>query len=56
MGGRAMPTTAFVAADGHVALVENRNYRAETLRQAIDEVLLAPADGAAGPGGPAADR
>ena len=56
VGGNAMPTTAFVGADGRLALVQSRNYNAESLRAAIDEVLLAPPEGTGGPAPTAVSR
>lgn len=45
VGGNAMPTTAFVTPDGRLVLVQSRSYRADSLRAAIEETLLAPAAG-----------
>jgi thiol-disulfide isomerase/thioredoxin len=39
VGGKAMPTTAFIDRDGRVALVQSRAYTAESLRAAIDETI-----------------
>jgi thiol-disulfide isomerase/thioredoxin len=38
--GSVMPTTAFITADGRVALVQSRTYNADDLRAAIHRELL----------------